>query len=399
MANLKTMAKLLNRWLTILTVIIFWLTSCKSVIQPEAAGKEENLPPDIVELRDDQIRLASIELGKVEMQKIGESIKVNGRVSVAPSNIATVCMPFGGFIKYTDLMPGVMVHKGETLAIIENQDFVDIEQNYLEAKNKLAFAEADYKRHSELYESDIYSEQNVQEVTVGYRNLKALVRSLEQKLLLIGVKPSDLTEENISSSVNLTSPINGFIRSVNINIGKYVSPTDILFEVVNNDHLYLELSLFEKDADRITTGQEVSFYINNEDEEHVARVSQTGKSMGNDNAFTIYAKVESQCSNVLPGMYVNAVIKESKASVTALPSEAVVTFDDKDYIFLYEKEKTEAGNPFTEYRILEVRKGVSSGGYTQILLPEDFDIIKTRVVTRGAYNLLSAMKNAGEMAC
>src|SRR5512133_62306 len=359
----------------------------------------EVLPEDIVEMREDQIKLAEIELGSVQMESLGGILKVNGLISVAPQNLATVCMPLGGFIKNTNLLPGNSVRKGQVLAVIDNQDFVDAQLAYLEAKNKLAFAEADYKRHSDLYKSDVYSEQNVQQVTVEYRNLTALVKSLEQKLILIGIEPGQLREDNISSTVNLVSPINGFLKSVNVNIGKYVNPTEVLFEIVNNDKLFLELTLFEKDADKVASGQKVKFYVNNETEMHEALITQTGKSVGDDKSYMVYATVSSNCKNLLPGMYVNAFISESDNKVTALPSDAVVSFDDKDYIFTFERNKEEAGKAFTEYRMIEVTKGVSGSGYTEVRLPAGFDAGAAKVVTKGAYNLLSAKKNAGEMAC
>lgn len=359
----------------------------------------EVLPDDIVELRTDQIKLANIEFGEVEMQKLGNVLKVNGVVSVAPQNLATVCMPLGGFIKNTTLVPGNYVTKGQTIAVIENQDFVDIQQNYLEARNKLIFAEADFKRHTDLYKEDVYSEQNLQQVTVEYRNQKAMVKSLEEKLILIGINPEVLNEDNISSSVSLISPINGYLKAVNVNIGKYVSPMDVLFEIVNIDKLFLELTLFEKDADKVTAGQKVEFYINNETEDHEAVITQTGKSVGSDKTFRVYASVTSSCKNLMPGMYVNAFIDESDDIVTVLPTDAVVSFDDKDYIFTWEKEKEEAGKTFTEYRMIEVRKGISGSGYTEIKLPEGFDPGTKKIVVKGAYNLLSAKKNAGEMAC
>ena len=207
----------------------------------------------------------------------------------------------------------------------------------------MEFAEAEFKRHTDLYKDDVYSEQNLQQVTVEYKNLKAEVKSLEQKLMLIGINPDKLTEDNISSTVNLISPITGFLKAVNVNIGKYVSPTDVLFEIVNSDKLYLELSLFEKDADKVVKGQKIKFFINNETEEHEAIVTQTGKSVNDDKTFIVYATVTSSCKNILPGMYVNALIEESENKVTLLPSAAVVSFDDKDYIFIYEKDKEEAG--------------------------------------------------------
>ena len=101
-----------------------------------------------------------------------------------------------------------------------------------------------------------------------YKNLKAKVRALEQKLILIGINPANLSEDNISSTVNLVSPINGFLKNVNVNIGKYVSQTDVLFEIVNSDKLFLELTLFEKDAHHVAAGQKIRFLTNNETEEH-----------------------------------------------------------------------------------------------------------------------------------
>jgi RND family efflux transporter MFP subunit len=359
----------------------------------------EVLPDDIVELRDDQIKLAGIETGSVEIRSLGNTMKVNGIVTVAPQSKASVCMPLGGFIKNTTLLPGNAVNKGQTLAVIENQDFVDIQQSYLEAKNKLVFAKGEYDRHTDLYKNDVYSEMNVQQVTVEYKNLVAMVKSLEQKLLLIGMNPDQIREDNITSTVNLVSPIKGYLKSVNINIGKYVSPTDVLFEIINSDKLFLELTLFEKDADKVSTGQKLKFQINNESEEHEAVITQTAKSITNEKTFLVYAAVSGVCKNVLPGMYVSAKIEESNKTVTTLPSEAIVSFDDKDYIFVFEKEKEEDGKPFFEYRMIEVKKGASSSGFTEIMLPEGFDLNKSKIVIRGAYNLLSAKKNAGEMAC
>ena len=384
----------------IFLVILPAVSSCSKGGKPVAEPiKVESLAADIVELRADQITLAKIELGSIEMRSIGNTLKVNGIVTVTPQNLATVCMPLGGFIKNTTLFPGNAVNKGQTLAVIENQDFVDIQQNYLEAKNKLVFAEAEYKRHTALFKDEVYSEQNVQQVTVEYRNLKALIKSLEQKLDLIGIKPDHLTEDNISNTVYLVSPIRGYLKAVNINIGKYVSSTDVLFEIVNCDNLLLELTLFEKHASKISSGQNILFYINDEKEEHAAVISQTGRSVAADRTLRVYAKVTSTCKNLLPGMYVSAFVQESDSLAQVLPSEAIVSFDDKDYVFVYEKEKVEDGKPFTEYRMIEVKKGASANGFTVISVSPGVDLDSLKIVVRGAYNLLSAKKNAGEMAC
>jgi RND family efflux transporter MFP subunit len=361
--------------------------------------KAEVIPEDIVELRADQIKLANIETGAIELRSLSGTLKVSGVLAVAPQNLATVSAPLGGFVKSASLMPGNAVRKGQTLAILENQDFIDIQQNYLETKNKLEYAEAEFKRHTELYRDDVYSQKNLQQVTTDYKSFKTQVKALEQKLALIGINPANLNDDNISRSIAVVSPISGFVKTVNVNMGKFVSPSDVLFEIVNNDNLFLALTLFEKDADKVSIGQKIRFFINNETEQHDAAIYQTGKSVNADKTYNVYASVMSKCKNMLPGMYVNAVIEATSGLVTSLPSEAVVSFDDKDYIFVFDKNKEEGGKAFTEYRMIEVHKGVTDGGFTEIVLPEGFDTNTAKVVLKGAYNLLSAKKNAGEMSC
>ncbi|MCX6307725.1 MAG: efflux RND transporter periplasmic adaptor subunit [Bacteroidia bacterium] len=203
----------------------------------------------------------------------------------------------------------------------------------------------------------------------------------------------------ITSTANLVSPISGFLKTVNVSIGKSVSPTDVLFELVNSDQLFLELTLYEKDANKVVIGQHLRFLINDEVEEHEATIYQTAKSINADKNYKVYATVNGACKNLLPGTYVNAIIEVSDQKTTALPSEAIVSFEDKNFIFVPEKEKMEGGKAFTEYRMVEVQKGVTEQGFVEVILPAGMEAKGLKVVVKGAYNLLSAKKNAGEMAC
>lgn len=383
----------------ILSAFIVALSSCNNDKKSMKVEEVEVIPDSIVELRDDQVKLSGIETGAIEMRSLSGTLKVSGLVAVAPQNLATVSAPLGGFVKSASLMPGSTVTKGQTLAILENQEFIDIQQNYLETKNKLEYAEAEYKRQNELYKNEVSSTKNMQQVTTEYKSLKTQVKALEQKLALVGINPSNLTDDNISRSIPVVSPISGYVKTVNVNIGKFVSPSDVLFEIVNSDNLFLELTLFEKDADKASAGQKIRFFINNESEQHEAVIYQTGKSISDDKTYKVYATVSGNCKNVLPGMYVNAEIEASTNQVTAVPNESITSFAEKDYIFVFEKNKVEEGKPFTEYRMIQVQKGVSDKGFTEIVLPEGFDFQIAKVVVKGAYNLLSAKKNAGEMAC
>jgi len=384
----------------IILAFLVALTSCNGGKKQNVETKEtEVIPENIVELREDQVKLANIETGAIELRSMSGTLKVNGTVSVAPQNLATVSMPMGGFIKSTNLMPGNAVKKGQTLAIVENQEFIDIQQNYLESKNKFELAKAEYDRQSELFKNDISSQKNMQQVTSNYKSIKVQVKALEQKLSLVGINPFKLNEDNISRSVALVSPITGYVKAVNVSIGKSVSASDVLFEIVNSDKLFLELTLFEKDADKVSNGEKIRFFINNETEQHEALIYQTGKSINNDKTYKVYANVVGRCKNMLPGMYVNAVIQAKSNQVTSVPSAAIVSFDDKDYIFVFDKNKVENGKTMTEYRMIQIQIGIANDGFTEIVLPEGFNFKEAKVIVKGAYNLLSAKKNAGEMSC
>ena len=393
------MKKISSNLFLILAAVVL-LFSCQGNAKESGSKEEEVLPENIVELSAGQFQLAGVAYGKVETRNMNTTLKVNGLVTVPPKDLASVCAPLGGFVKKTEFVQGSPVKKGQVLAVMENQLFIELQQNYLESSSKLEYAEGEYKRHKELYKEDVYSAKNLQEVTSNYKSLKAQVNALAQKLSLIGIDASKLKEDNITSTVSVISPINGYIKMVNINIGKFIGPEDIMFEVVNTSNLNLELTLFEKDIRKVAIGQKMKFSLTNDAEpEYAAVVTQVGKSIGTDRTVKVYASMSGSSDKILPGMFVNALVETSSTPVTALPSEAIIRFDEKDYIFIYEKEKQEKGKPFTEFKMVEVKKGVTDRGFTEVILPEGFDLNTARVVTKGAYNLMAAMKNAGEMAC
>jgi membrane fusion protein, heavy metal efflux system len=381
-------------------VLSLFLIGCNGKKSVHDAAEHEVLPENTVEMSTDQYKMAGIELGKVEYKAVNNVLKVNGIINVPPQNLVSVSVHLGGFVKSTNLVQGSPVSRGQVLALIENQEFIELQQSYLESKNSLEYAEADYNRQKDLFKENVNSAKSYQLALSEYKNLKTKVFALEQKLILIGIDAKHLTEEKITRSVSVVSPIDGYIKIVNINVGKYVNPTDVMFEIVNNQKLTLELSLFEKDIEKVSVGQKIRFSIPNKPNiEHTAVVYQVGKTICDDKTVKVYASVDNEDKNLLPGMYVNALIETSSNSTTVLPDEAVLTFEDKHYIFIYKDKRKENNKVVTDFLMIEVNKGISNNGFTEIILPKDFNLEKSNVVIKGAYNLLSAMKNAGDMAC
>jgi cobalt-zinc-cadmium efflux system membrane fusion protein len=374
------------------------LGSCGSSEPEKTSG--EVLAPNQVELNTEQFKTAGIALGRPEDRTIRTVLKVNGTVNVPPQNIASVSAPLGGFVKSAGPVQGSAVTKGETLALIENMAFIELQQSYLETRAKFTFAEIEFKRHSDLYKENVYSEKNVQQVETEYKTLKSQLRALEEKLLMLGVDPSKLTEENLSSVMTLLAPISGYIRTVNVNIGKYVNPTDVLFEIVDPRTIILELTVFEKDVPAVSNGQRLTFSTPNDPSAiFEGTIYQAGKTLDNDKTSRAYARIDNPGGKLLSGMYVNAGIETSSRSVVAVPQDAVVEFNSAFWVFVHKGIRMENGKEIHDFEAVQVQKGATDGGFTEILLPVGTTPATIEIAVKGAYSVLSAWKNAGEMAC
>ncbi len=381
------------------TYIFLGLNSCKPKDKTET-GPQEVLGPNAIELNAAQYAAAGVQLGFAGRQKLNSVLKVNGTINTTPQNLASVSAPLGGFVRNTSIVQGSGVSKGQVLATIENFAFIEIQQSYLETRAKFQFAEIEFKRHSELYKDNVYSEKNVQQTEADYKTLKAQMKGLEQKLISLGIDPAQLTEDKITRILPVIAPISGFIRMVNVNIGKYVSPTDVMFEIVNPVDVVLEMVVFEKDIQKVMDGQHVRFSSPNEPAKfYSAIIYQAGRALKDDKTAMVYARIDKSDPSLLAGIFVNAEIETSSQISFAVPDEAIVQFYEKSYIFAYKGQRVENGKIIHDFIAIEVTKGVNSNGFSEILLPEGYDPKKTRLVLKGAYAILSAWKNAGEMAC
>jgi len=204
---------------------------------------------------------------------------------------------------------------------------------------------------------------------------------------MINIDATSLREESISSTANVYSPIDGFVTDVNVNIGKFVNPADVLFTIVDTEHLHAELTIFEKDIPKVQLNQKVRFRLANETSERTATVYLIGREIKADRTINIHCHIDKEDTNLLPGMYLSAAIETGDVKVNALPDDAVVDYQGKKFIFVPSNE-----NHFT---IVEITTGASENGFTEVNLPEHFDK-NSDIVVRGGYSILSQMKNTAE---
>jgi cobalt-zinc-cadmium efflux system membrane fusion protein len=348
---------------------------------------ETTTAENVITLTDSQMINAHIETGKIELEQLSSILKVNGRIDVPPQNMVSVSVPLGGYLKSTKLLPGMHINKNQVIAVIEDNQYIQLQQDYLTAKAQFSFNEAEYNRQRELNASKASSDKVYEQAKSIYQTQKILIKSLEEKLRLIGINPAGLHENTISKSISIYSPINGFVSKVNVNIGKYVTPSDVLFELVNPADIHLNLKIFEKDLDKIFIGQKVVTYTNNNpDKKYGGDIILISKDVAPDGTTEVHCHFDNYDKTLFPGMYMNAEIALKNKLQDVLPDEAIVSFEGKKYLF----EKT-GKNKFV---MIETETGISENGLTEII--SGADLTGKEMVTKGAYTLLMSLKNKEE---
>ena len=397
--NINSM-KTFNKFLFFIVFISVILTAC-SGNKEETSETTQTTASDIggtttdeVSLTGDQYKVAEVELGRVELRNLSNVIKVNGMIDVEPKNVAVVSAPLGGFVKSAGLLPGEVVRKGQVMAIIENPEFIDIQQDYLESKGRMTYLQQELKRQRELQKEEINSLKTLQQISSEYNIMVAKLAGLKQKLALIGINANRVSAGNISRTANLYAPISGYVTESNVSRGKYVLPSDVLFELTNKSDMHLELNVFEKDASKINQGQSIRFALANEtDYNRVAKVFLVGQEAGKDGTISVHCHIEvSNSRDMLPGMYVKAMIATKSADVPALPVAAIVQSEGKDYIFI----QTDTANKKITFKMVPVVKILEQDEYVEVALSKNLNTNTGRIVIKGAYSLLAAMKNVEE---
>lgn len=346
-----------------------------------------------ISLTKAQYNLASIETGQVEMRNLSNIIKITGLIDIEPKSMASVSAPLGGYIKSAALIPGEAVKKGQVIATIENPEFINIQQNYLESLSKLQFLEEEYQRQQKLRDEDINSAKTFQQITSELNVMKARIKGYEQQLELAGINKTSVQKGNITRTANLYAPISGFVKVSNKNIGDYVTPHDVIFELINLDDIHLALNVFEKDLGLLEEGQSVKFSLANENNfNRVAKIFLIGKSAGENRSIPVHCHITSDQKGLLPGMYVKAWVETGTQQQMAVPRDAIVQLEGKDFIILELSEK----NGSVNFQLEQIKKGIEQEGYTAITLSDSMDINNAKIVTKNAYSILSALRNLEE---
>jgi len=387
------------------------LVSCgKTETKPQEEQKAttEEASSTIASLTAEQIKTVGIQYGTIEQKELTATLKANGALRVPNNNKANATSMYGGVVKSINVQLGDFVKKGQVIATIANPQFIQLQEEYLSTSSKIIFAEQELARQKELNSGNAGALKNYQNADAELKSIRTRRASLQQQIQLMGINPSSLNNNNLRSALSVTSPITGTISNVFSKIGSYVSSP--VAEIVDNSQLHLDLNIFEKDLPMLKVGQIIHFRItNNLGEDYNAKVYSIGAAFENDSkSIPVHATVQGNKSGLIDGMNITAIVSLNNVTTDAVPTDAIVSADGKEYIFVVtdkrvevtevendKSEKTKTQVTTTNFEKIEVAIGVSNMGYTAITLVKDIPA-NAKIVTKGAFFVNAKLTNKGE---
>lgn len=381
-------------------IAVISFASCNEKKAEEAP--EEEKPQTEVALNESQYKTVGIETGLVENRNLNKVIKANGYTTVPPQNSAEVSTLIGGTVKDIFVLEGTFVNKGKVLATIQNLEVIEMQEDYHSATANIEYLQLEYNRQKTLSDENVNPRKVFQEVKSKLAAERARAQAAKNKLDALHVSTKGST-----SLVPIVAPISGYVGNIKIAKGAYAQTGIALFEVVDNSQMHLDLNVYEKDLGSISIGQVIDFVLTNQSNKSIkGKIFGINKSFSNESkTVAVHAKIESaDAKGLIPGMYVSANINITNATVPALPKDAVVRDGDKYFVFVQEddhkeaEKKTEAGTPHekeTHFKAIEVVPGTTDLGFTEVKFIDKIDP-DAKIVTKGAFYLLSAMKGGGE---
>jgi len=346
-------------------------------------------------LTKDQIETMAIEFGTFSQVKLNDFIKTTGTMDLPSNAYSSVSTRIGGHISSTKkFVEGDYIKKGGTIGYLENQDIIIVQQEYLEVKAQLSFLQQELSRQQKLIDANAGIEKNVQKIQSEINLKSATLSGLAKRLSYFGISSENLTVDNIRDRLTIVSPKSGYISSLNIHDGSYVSPQMELMEIVSEGHAHLELDVFEKDLVNLKEGQKLSYTCPALGSKvYTGEIDVIGREFNKENkTVRVHGHVGTDHPKFIKDMFVEAKIWLNDQTVEALPEKAIIKDGGSSYIYAAD---TQNGGDELKFESIKVIEGTNDKGFTSVKfidkIPDGMEI-----VTKGAY-FVFAQSKAGEL--
>ncbi len=304
--------------------------------------QETSTDDSLILLTQEQFNTAKMELGKPVTQTFEDAVHCKGYLFAPTNSSAIVSTPLAGQIKSLNINMGDYVSSGQVICHITGSEFLQVQQDFAEAAARYNKYRLDYERVKALRQENIGAEKDLISVRSDYRSATASYNALKARIQALHLSTEQIENGKMYNSFPVTSPISGYITSVDAKLGQFADMSQALAQVVNTSNLQLKLSVFESDIDKLMKGQTVQFTLaQNPSDTLRGKMVNIGKAINPDNK-----TVECMASitttpkmRLINDSYVQAAIRVNDFEAKALPITSLHKEDSNYFVYVVEKKK------------------------------------------------------------
>ena len=247
----------------------------------------------------------------VTAQPNAKTLQVHGILVVPPTHEATVHPMFAGYVHSIKLLPGERVKKGQVIFELTHPGYIEKQKNFLSAQALFSQQDQEWKRQSQLHLEKIISDKDAAAAKNEWAQAQAAFLAAQAEMALMGIDLSVLNRGQISPTLVVRAPIDGYITEVSAHQGMFLSENQAAMTITDLREMHLELEVFEYDVALVRPGQSVSFYFQDRpDQVYKAEVHLVNKAVdAQTRTLVVYADIDQALQGSLtPGMFVAAQI-------------------------------------------------------------------------------------------
>lgn len=355
--------------------------SCTSKTEKNEELLEDLENSETILFTNAQLKQVQLDTTHIIEKEVSKTITVNGITRLKPENEMEVTSLIDGQFKNSKLVEGMFVTKGQVLAQLDNFEILDLQEQYLVAKAKYQLAQANFERQSELNKTQSASNKVVQQAKFEFNQQAILVETLGAKLKILGINPQVLNEHDLQKALSIRAPFTGYIDKVMVTNGMYITSNTPMFKIINASDLLVQLKVYQDDLPFLKVGQSILTYTNTDKLNREGTITFVNTQLTTEGYGEIICKVVNQ-ENLTPGMYINAKIELEKKEAYVVPNEAIISYDNKQFVYIQESKNT--------FVPIEVKLGIDENGFTEI---ENYtQLLRKSIVYKNAYVILMQAK-------
>lgn len=364
----------------LLTASCLILSAC---LRQESAPIAQHISQNAneVKITADAARLAKITSQPVASAADQSQIETTGQIKADENRVFHINSIVAGRVVKDNVVLGNVIKEGEQLAVIQNLDVaktygeyihkahqneVDVEQTKarLELAAKTVERLKGLSKEGIVAEKDLLAAQNQQKLLqidlAGFKEHAVHIKSEAEALLgAYGVdlnstqKGKHIDPTKIETGSPLIAPRSGVVIQKNVTVGDVVNPADPLYVVADLSSVWLDVTVYDKDLQKVKEGERVTFRSDSlPGSEFSGRISYIQPSTG-DGTRTFVARVVLPNAKLIlkPGMFGQIkIISDSGNQRPYLPEQALQKFGNEDFVFIdkgdnsYERRRVVLGD-------------------------------------------------------